>query len=111
MTLSARAVALGSAVLGVACSADEPRPPPPPIVGTSPDDPKSCSELFASGALEGKHFAIDGGRAACAADGLGCPLSPANQTAAACDAGTRGVAECVRLEWTLDCVPLGDAGP
>ena len=91
-----------------ACSSTSSNPIPSPISGDADKDPISCSGL-SDAQITNKEIRLDGGVAACGADGLRCPFSGALATTTAC--GTkRAIAICVQQRWTLACEEPGDGG-
>jgi hypothetical protein len=93
------------ACLGAGCSSDEERARPTPNVGDPVENITSCAELQ-SAELEAHELRVDGGLAACAADGLSCPLLEHRD---ACLASAFPVATCFGNRWSWRCVEL-DSG-
>jgi hypothetical protein len=111
MKLRARICALLAVVPADAlcgCAGSEENVPPPPVVGTPPDDPVHCSELDQADYVQGK-LRWDGGRPDCVADGLLCPL-PRDPFGAECLPGELAVAHCAGSSWELWCDPAPEAG-
>ena len=87
-------------VLGLhACSSEEDRPPPKPIVGKGFDAALSCSEL--RDAARQDALSPDGADPECAVDGIECVLEG---DAGGCADGEQAVAECFAQRWQLGCV-------
>lgn len=85
-------------LLGPGCGdSDEERPPP--LSGRIEPHPLACSEIQTASLQEDGSLMIDGMPAACAAQGLECPLLALN----GCEPGQILVAHCLLRIWTGRC--------
>jgi hypothetical protein len=94
------------------CSDDDDSRPPSLSETAVPPLAVSCGTLRSAGFdLDGTQLQVDHEPAACAADGMSCPLEQSAQLtdAAECTPGQPVQASCQGGYWQLSCVPLDEA--
>ena len=91
------------------CSSEESRPPPASSLTPELEKRRSCRDIQ-GGALQGARIVLEGQPAACAAEGLICPLGASFDATPRCNEGGRNQAVCIATRWTLRCADAGAGG-
>jgi hypothetical protein len=109
--MRARGLGLGLTLVAAfsGCSSEESRPPPASSLTPELEKLRSCRDIQGA-ALQGARIVLEGQPAACAAEGLICPLGAAFDATPRCNEGGRSQAVCIATHWTLRCADAGADG-